>query len=160
MLLIVTALSATGTINVHNSGYMKENNDLEPYQSNPTKSPGIITIKIDAQVTNVQDSNNLLEGKIQINDSITGKYTYDSETPDSEPDPKLGYYKYNSSTFGIEIKAGGFIFKTDPSDVNFEIQIYNDYLIYYDICDVYFVASNNNSQLSNGLLVSYIQWFS
>ena len=61
MLLIITALSATGAINVHNTGNIWENNDLVSYQSIPTKSPGIITIKIEAQVTSVYDSNNLLE---------------------------------------------------------------------------------------------------
>ena len=155
MLLIVTALSATGAINVHTSVYVRENNDLDPYQSNPTKSPDIITIKIEAQVTDVQDPNNLLEGKIQVNDSITGKYNYDSGTPDSEPDPTIGVYNYNSSTFGIELEVGGFVFKTNSSDVDFTITIANNFSYNWDL---YTVESNNNSQLSNGLLVNSIAW--
>ena len=157
-LLIITALSATGSTNVHNSGYVKENKDLELYQSNPTKSPDIITIKIEAQVTGVQDPNNLLEGKILVNDSITGKYNYDSGTTDSDPDPNLGEYKYNSSTFGIELEAGGFVFKTNPNNVNYSIILYNDYSFYTETWDIYGVGSSNNSQLSNGVSVSSIIW--
>jgi len=158
MLLIITALSATGATNVQISGYVRENNDLDPFQSITTKSPGIITIKIDGQITGVYDSNNLLEGKIQVNDSINGKYNYDTGTPDSEPDPNLGVYNYNSSTFGIELEAGGFVFKTNPSNVNFSIRIYNDYSFYYFTWDIYGVQSSNNSQLSNGVLVNSITW--
>jgi len=157
MLLIVTALSVTGAINVHNSGNIWENNDLDPYQSSPIKSPGIITIKIDAQVTSVYDPNNNLGGAIQVNDSITGKYTYDSGTPDSNPDPNFGVYEYNSSTFGIELEAGGFVFKTDPSNVDFGIGIADGLTQYYN-WDLYSVSSINNSQLSNGLLVNEIGW--
>ena len=155
-LLIITALSATGAINVHNSGNIWENNDLDPFQSIPTKSPGIITIKIDAQVTSVYDPNNNLGGAIQVNDSITGKYTYDSGTPDSDPDPNIGHYGYNSSTFGIELEAGGFVFETDPSNVDFRISIIDN--ISYTNWDLYSVSSFNNSQLSNGLLVNEIGW--
>ncbi len=158
MLLIVTALSATGAINVHNSGYLRENNDLDPFQSIPTKSPGIITIKIEAQVTDVQDPNNLLEGKILVNDSITGKYNYDSGTPDSDPDPSIGEYKHNSSNFGIELEAGGFVFETNPNNVNYSISIYNDYSFYTETWDIYGVSSYNNSQLSNGVSVNSIIW--
>ncbi len=157
MLLIVTALSTTGAINIHITGYVKENNDSDFFQSIPTKSSGTINIKIEAQVTNVTDPHNLLGGAIQVNDSITGKYTYESGTSDSEPDPNVGLYEYNSSTFGIELKAGGFVFKTNSSDVVFSIIIYNDFIYYYNY-DIYGVQSNNNSQLSNGILVDIIAW--
>ena len=134
------------------------NNDLDPFQSIPTKSPGIITIKIEAQVTTIHDPNNLLGGAIQVNDSITGKYNYDSATPDSDPDPNIGEYKYNSSTYGIELEAGGFVFKTNTSNVDFRILIYNDYFLYAYNLDLYGVQSSNNSQLSNGLIVDDITW--
>jgi hypothetical protein len=157
MLLIITALSATGATNFHNSVYIRENNDLDPFQSIPTKSPGVITIKIDAQITGVQDTNNLLEGKIKVNDSITGKYTYDSGTPDSNSDPHVGVYKYNSSTYGIKLEAGGFVFETNSSDVDFGISIADNFSYYYN-WDLFTLESNNNSELSNGLLVIYIGW--
>ena len=156
MLMIVTALSVTGSTNVQFSGYVMENNDSEPYQSNPIKSPGIINIKIDAQVVYILDPSNLLGGAIQVNDTITGKYNYDSGTPDSEPDPSMGRYEYNTSTFGIKLEAGGFIFETDPSNVDFRISIIDN--LSYLNWDMYSVISSNNSQLSNGVLVDGIEW--
>jgi hypothetical protein len=155
-LLIVTSLSATGATNVQISGYVMENNESETYQSTPVKSPGIINIKIDAQIEYVYDPSNLLGGAILANDTITGKYTYDSGTPDSEPDPSIGHYDYNTSTFGIKLEAGGFVFETDPNDVNFRISIIDN--LTYTNWDMYSLTSTNNSQLSNGLLVNEIGW--
>jgi len=155
-LLVITALSATGATNVRNSGNICENKNLEPYKSKPTKSPGIINIKIDAQVAYIFDPSNLLGGAIQVNDTMTGKYNYDSGTPDSEPDPSIGIYKYNTSTFGIKLEAGGFVFETDPNNVDYRISITNN--LSYTNWDMYSVSSINNSQLSNGLLVTEIGW--
>ncbi len=158
MLLIITALSATGVTNVQTIQYVNENKDLEPYLSTPANSPGIITIKIVAKVEEIHDPYNLLGGAIQVGDTITGKYTYESGQPDSDPDPTLGIYEYTSSTFGVEFKAGGLVFKTNPGNVVFEISIGNDHPYWYDIYDHYLIYSQNNLQLSNGMLVKNIYW--
>jgi hypothetical protein len=155
MLLIATTLSATGAMNVQTKQDMNENNDLEPNISTPT-NPGIITIKIVGKITEVYDQYNLLGGAIQVNDIITGKYIYESGQPDLYPeDPTYGYYEYTSSTFGMELKTGGFEFKTNPSNVQFGIIIFND-----DIYsgDEYIVTSEENLPLSNGLLVDMFYW--
>jgi hypothetical protein len=152
MLLIVTALSATSAMNVQTIQDMNENNDLEPYLSTPA-NPGIITIKIVGKITEVDDPYNLLGGAIQVNDKINGKYIYESGQPDSDPDPNHGIYLYSSSTFGMDLKAGGLEFKTNPNNVIFGFEIFND--IGYDI---FFVASAENLQLSNGMLVESIIW--
>jgi hypothetical protein len=152
MLLIVTTLSATGTTNVQTNKYVKENNYLETYQNTPANSPGIINIKITAKVVYFEDPYNLLGGAIQINDIITGKYIYDSGVQDDNPDPQTGQYWFNSSTYGIEFKAGGFVFKTNPSNPCLCIAISN-----YHSSDGYYLASPNNLQLSNGLLVGPIE---
>jgi hypothetical protein len=158
VLLIVTALSVTGAINVHNFGYVRENNDLDPFQSIHDDSPEIITIEIVAKVQYVYDPNDFLSDAIQVNDSIIGKYTYYSGQPDSNPNPQVGEYLYTLSSFGIELKAGGFVFKTNPINVEFGINIYNDWDLFYGIQDCYIVYSNENMQLSNGLLVDQIYW--
>ena len=153
MLSIIIALSATSATNVQTTQYVNEYNDLEPNLSTPANSLGFITIKIVAKVSEVHDPYNLLNGKINVNDKITGKYIYDSGIPDSDPDPRHGLYLYTSSTFGMELEAGGFIFKTNPNNVNFGFEILND--IGYDI---FFVGSGENLQLSNGMLVDTIIW--
>jgi len=154
MLLIVTALSATGATNVQTLRYIMENNDFKPYPGTPVDSPDHIAIKIVAEVTDVNDEFNLLGGAIQAGDEITGKYIYDSETPDSNADPQIGEYEHTSSPFGIELKAGGFVFKTNSSNVEFEIIIFDN--MYYYSGDLYGVFSYNNLELSNGVLVSSI----
>ena len=114
MLMIVTVLPAAGAVNVQN---------VLPVAS------GLIGIKIVATVTMVTDSNNLLGGAIHVNDTITGKYIYNSGAPDIEPDPNIGAYLSTTSPCGIELKAGDFVFKTDPSDIDLGIAIWNDYVI-------------------------------
>jgi len=153
-LLVVTALSATGVTNVQTTQNMKENSDFEPYLRTSDNSLGIITIKIDAEVVWVDDDYNLLGGAIKTGDKITGKYIYDSGLADSNPDPNIGEYIYTSSSFGFEVKAGGFVFKTNPSNVYFGFEISNNYdATYYqlDRCDVFSVY---NMPLSNGLVVN------
>jgi len=157
-LLIITTLSAIGTTNVQTSEEVKENNYLEPYPSIPANSPDIITIKIVAKVLEVNDPDNLLDGTIKVNDTITGKYTYDSGATDINPDPTQGEYWYNSSPCGVEVEAGGFVFKTDPNNVDFIFYIFNDCIIPYYPGDLYGFDSLNNSNLSNGLQVRYFYW--
>ena len=156
-LLIATSLSATSAINVQTFGYMMENNDLEHYTNTPSNSPGDITIVIHAEVRVVDDDYNLLGGAIQVGDLILGKYVYNSATPDSNPSPNIGGYWHDSSPYGIAFTVGGFVFKTDPNNVNFSIVICNDYY-YFPWTDFYGVSCNNNLQLSNGLLVNHILW--
>ena len=158
IILIVASLSATGSTNVQTTRYTKENNNLETYPSTPTDSLSIITIKIVAKVIDVADPYNLLDSKIKVNDSMTGKYIYDSEIADPIPDPHMGLYMYNSSSFGIEINAGRFAFKTNSSAVNFGIIIRNDYFLIHDYIDQYIVYSINNLPLSNGMEIQEIVW--
>jgi hypothetical protein len=158
MLLIVTAISATGATNIKNLGFMMEKNEFETYPSSPSDSDGDIAIKIVAEVTIVDDPFNLLAGAIQVGDKITGKYIYDSTTPDSEADPKMGIYDYTSTPYGIELEVGGFVFRTNPNAVDFRIGILNDFFYYY-YGDVYAVLSFNNLDLKNGHKVESIVWW-
>jgi len=154
MLLILTALSATGATNVQTLRYIMEDYEFEPYPSTPVDSPGNIAIKMVAEVTDVNDEFNLLGGAIQVGDEIKGKYIYDSETPDSNADPQIGQYEYTSSPYGIELKVSGLVFKTNSSNVEFEIVIFDN--MYYYSGDLYGVFSYNNLELSNGVQVSSI----
>lgn len=118
-----------------------------------------VGIKIVAKVTSVSDSHNLLGGAIQVDDTLTGKYVYGSEAFDNEPNPNIGLYLYSSTPCGIEVKIGDFVFKTDSSHVHVAFAIFNDFTIYgYPPIDEYVIGSLNNLPLSNGLLVTYIDW--
>jgi len=156
MLLIITALSATGATNFQTLKDVWKNNDLEPYPITPVDSPGDIAIKIVGEVTNVVDHHNLLDDTIYIGDEIKGKYIYNSATPDSFGYPFMGLYEHTSSPYGIELEAGGFEFKTDPSNVEFVMMIYNDF---YYFGDAYAPYSDNNLDLNFHKIMSQYSLF-
>lgn len=144
MLMIVAVLPIVGAVNSHNAL--------------PAAST-LIGIKIVAEVTYVSDPHNLLGGSIHANDTITGKYVYDTTASDTNPDPNTGSYRFSSPPCGFEVNAGGFVFKPDPNAIDFNILIGNDIAIGgYPPFDIYGIASENYLPLSNGLLVTHIEW--
>jgi hypothetical protein len=154
MLLITTALSAAGASNIQTLRHVMENYEFEPYPSTHIDSSSNVAIKIVGEITDVYDDYNLLGGAIQIGDKISGKYIYDSATPDSNPDPQIGEYGYASTPYRIELESAGFVFKTDPDNVEFGILIFDNF--YYYLGDLYGVYSYNNLALSNGIPVHSI----
>ncbi len=112
----------------------------------------LVPIAITGQVTGVNDIRGLLEGRVNLGDSITGVYIYESSTPDSYPTrARSGRYEHYSPPCGITLSIGGFVFMTDPENIDFFVSIDND-----DpggaggSFDSYFVYSYNNLPLSNG----------
>jgi len=114
----------------------------------------LITIHIEAVVDTVDDSGNYLEGQINPGDIITGYYTYESTTLDSNPSQSVGDYEYYSPPCGIFLSVGGFDFQTDLTNVDFFIEVVNN----YPSGDAYVVGSSNNLPLSNGVSVDPIDW--
>jgi hypothetical protein len=122
----------------------------------PAVSNGdLITIGLTAEVTGVSDIYGHLEDKIHVGDTVTGTYTYDSATLDSEPDPAVGRYEYSTPPAGICLTVGGLEFKTDPCSVGFELYVADNYLGE----DRYGVSSYSNLPLPNGTPVQSIAWY-
>ena len=115
----------------------------------------LVTIEIEAMVDSVDDEGNYLEGQINPGDIITGYYVYESTTPDANPSLNIGRYEHSSSPFGIFLTVSGFNFQTDSTDVDFILEITND----YPPNDDYLVRSYNNIPLSNGTQVDFISWW-
>jgi len=119
----------------------------------------LITIEIEAVVHDVHDSDNYLEGKVNVGDSITGIYTYDTDTPDmdwlwgSESDAVARYHYFNPP-YGISLSVGELDFMTDPANTNFLIEIVND----RTSIDAYSVISYNNLPFLNGTKPNNISW--
>jgi hypothetical protein len=86
-----------------------------------------VCIAIIAEVELVDDPGDYLEGAIEVGDIITGTYDYDSSTPDTNPLATVGDYIHTVAPFGITINAGDFVFRTDPNDVYFLVEIVNDH---------------------------------
>jgi hypothetical protein len=64
-----------------------------------------VTIKVDATVSYVDDYYNLLGGQVQVGDKVTGTYSYDLSTPDSNGLSTVG--DYWSSTGGFDLMLNG-----------------------------------------------------
>jgi hypothetical protein len=115
----------------------------------------LITIEIEAAVDGVSDNyGNFLKGKINKGDLVTGTYTYDTDTPDSNPLANVGDYEHYAYPFGFSLSVGGLDFMTDPANTHFVVEIGNN--AYYD--DFYIVDSLINLPLSNGTSVTRIRF--
>jgi hypothetical protein len=158
MLLIVTALSVTATKNAQTPWLVNENNYSQPNQITSTDSGDLIGVKIEGKVYEVTDPNNLLGGAIKVDDPMKGKYIYNIKANDTDPNPTFGIYWFYSSPCGIEVTIGNFIFKTDPNNLEFGIAIGNDYVNPPNSGDGIEIGSNNCLNLSNGLIVTLIDW--
>jgi hypothetical protein len=115
-----------------------------------------ITIQIEAVVDTVEDSGNYLGGQVDVCDVITGYYIYDSTTPDTNPSIYIGSYEHSSAPYGINLYVGGFVFKTDPDNVDFVVSVGNAGGAYSN--DNYLILSYSNLPLINGTLVDRISW--
>jgi hypothetical protein len=115
----------------------------------------LITIEIEAVVDTVEDEDNYLEGQISPGNIITGYYTYESTTPDTNPSASGGRYEHSTSPYGIFLSVGGFDFQTDLTNVDFLIEVEND----HPPEDNYFLLSQSNLDLSNGTTVDSISWW-
>lgn len=115
-----------------------------------------ITIEITAEVAYVDDPNNCLGGAISVGDTLTGSYTYESTVLDSNPIPTVGDYGHSTPPFGIRVTGGGFIFETDPDNVEFLVEICDNHG--NPSSDNYLLRSYNNLPLSNGASVLHISW--
>lgn len=110
-------------------------------------------IEMSAKVTSVDDRNNLLGNGIKEGDIIKGYYIYDSSTSDTNGDSTVGDYQHNSAPFGITLFKGNFVFKTDPKNTDFLVELVNR-----ADGDNYLLRSYNNLPLSNGVPVQHIAW--
>jgi hypothetical protein len=103
---------------------------------------GVITIALTAEVELVDDPGGFLGGAIGVGDTIQGVYRYESTTPDTNPLPTVGDYRHTTPPFGITLQVGGLVFRTDPSNIDFLVEIANDHL--GDPRDNYLLRSYNN----------------
>ena len=117
-------------------------------------SAEIIEIGLTDNVTYIDDQGGLLGGQIAIGDIITGSYTYDTSTPDSNPLSTVADYVHSSPPYGVSLSVCGFTFQSDPDNPYFLIEILND----HTGMDGYLFRSYKNLPLPNGLEVDHISW--
>lgn len=142
MLVIVTVIPSLGAMTNPTPWSMSEHIYSRSNPTAPDTSKGsLISIEIKAKVLEVDDEFNFLEGNIKVDDVITGKYTYNSGTPDSKPeDPNEGEYFMTDTTCGVEFKAGGLVFKTDSNDPITLVRVFNDANNSHGLFDEIYIA--------------------
>ncbi len=119
----------------------------------PTEA-ALITIQIEAVVDSVDDPFGYLEGKIIVGDIITGSYTYDLSTPDTNPSLYVGDYEHLAPPAAIFLSVGGTEFRTDLGNVNVFVEVINNNAG----IDGYLLISDNNLSLPNSTPVNSISW--
>ena len=58
---------------------------------------------------------------------FTGSYTYSLATTDTNSLPQVGDYQHIGSQYGVTVTMGTHTFRTDPQNVNFLVELVNDY---------------------------------
>jgi len=113
----------------------------------------IVTIGLTAEIVYVDDPDGTLRERLEVGDVMTGSYTYNSDTPDTNPSCIVGVYNHYSPPYGIRLSAGGLVFQTDPDNVEFIIEIVND-----DYGDNYLLRSYNNLPIDDDVVIDHIAW--
>jgi hypothetical protein len=122
----------------------------------PQTQAALIEIAIEAEVTAVSDSGNLLEGNVNVGDTITGSYKYDSEATDTEPSiPYYGSYDFLQFPYGISLEINNVPFKTNPINTDYHIGVTDNHP---GAWDVYNMISKNNLPIFSNVAVNSIQW--
>lgn len=86
-----------------------------------------VCIAITAEIAYMDDPSGTLPETIGVGDVITGTYVYESTTPDTNGAPTVGDYWHTTAPFGITLNLGEYVFRTDPDNVNFLVEIVNDH---------------------------------
>ncbi len=119
-------------------------------------SAEIVKIAIEANVTGITDEGNYLESNINVGDTITGYYIYDTSTQDSEPSESLGRYWHYSYPCGVYLACNDLEFQTDPEDTEFLLQLADNSSL-YDFEGYLFNSYNNLT--ANDTPVDTIRWY-
>ena len=115
-----------------------------------------VTFEISATVYNISDPGNAFQNSVNLGDKITGTYTIDVATPDSDPDPQYGHYIFNNSSttpqFGFDFLLNNNSLKSDPTVTTHMFEA----LIANSVSDHFGIISWENMPLSNGSSVDNI----
>lgn len=104
------------------------------------------------RITRVDDMSFLLDGSVTNGAPFEGFYVFESNATNSNSDPTVGDYRYSGSSFGVVLKIGAYVFRTNPRHVDFVIEVVNR-----SGGDTYLLRSYNNV-CSQPLFVEGISW--
>jgi len=109
-----------------------------------------VTVSFRGTITSVTDSP---FADVALGTPFTRSYTYSLSTPDSNPDAAVGDYYHTTRPYGVTVTIGTHTFRTDPSNVNFLVEVLNDWFG----TDYYVFHSYYNVE-TDGAVVDSIRW--
>jgi len=115
-----------------------------------------ITVQLRTQVDDVQDPSNVLAFALAPGDILAGTYTYDTDTPDTNPAAWVGDYWHTGPAYGLSLRGGGLRFASDPLNSSFLVEIVDGYPSSGE--DDYTMHSYNNLSLPGGAVVEIVSW--
>ena len=86
-----------------------------------------VTVEFEGTVSSARFTDEALVGLVKRDDPVRGKFTYDTETRDSDPQPTRGLYVHTSPEFRLELNVGSAFIQTDPADPELWIQILDNH---------------------------------
>jgi hypothetical protein len=94
----------------------------------------------------------VFDGSITNGAAFEGFYVFDSTAADTDPEPTVGDYQFTNSAFGVVVKIGNYVFRTNPQHVDFLIETVNR-----PEDDSYLFRSYNNV-CSQPVFIDHIAW--
>jgi hypothetical protein len=114
-----------------------------------------VTVYLAGRVTEIYDSEGVLDGSVTAGSRFTGSYTYDTSTPNSGVMYYVADYLHRSAPAGVRVVMGGYTFETDPANVQFLVELVNDYPS--PLSDAFVFHSYVNKAIGD-VEVGYISW--
>jgi Collagen triple helix repeat (20 copies) len=109
-----------------------------------------VTVSFRGTLTEVLDSP---FADLAVGTPFEGSYTFSLSTPDTNPMVQVGDYRHTTSPYGVTITIGAHTFRTDPSNVDFLLELVNDYYA----LDNYVFHSYRNVE-TDAVPVEIISW--
>lgn len=92
---------------------------LVSFTASPALAQNTQGFTLSGVVTTVEDPTNYLGGSVSLGDPVSGVFYYDLDAVDIDSSPNVGYYKHNSSPYGISLRINSLTFRTDPANLDF-----------------------------------------
>lgn len=113
----------------------------------------MIAYQLSANVYSLYDPENVLQGRIQINDTLSGTYTFDSTVPNSSGYTQYGFYDHTHSLSpGYHLQINQEQIRSDPTVPGFMHTMH----VANDIGDSIHIGSWGNTRFSNGAIINDI----
>jgi hypothetical protein len=120
-----------------------------------TASAEQVTLRVTGHILTVDNLGpgpSSLDGSIVPGGTFTGTYSFDTAGTDENADPTVGDYRFHSASSGVHVTMGNYTFETDPSQVDFLIEVVDRAGDNYGFHTYHNRASNPN------LVVTDINW--